>query len=281
MTIHRNARLMLVVALQLAVPLAAAPAPQVLERAEVATDGPLTLKIARGATLELKSVVGEITIVKAKGDEVTVSITRTPAGAEPRLEMLTHDRGVTICTLYASPNPKKQNECVPGDKGQLTAGVNAKTAPSVRIRAEVPDGVHVRARLAAGNIGANAGTGDLDLMTVAGDINLHDNGSRIVEASVGSKGNLDAVLSPADARPEERFVRLKIQVGLLRVAVPTTVPIRYTISTDKPIDSSFALEAPTGAVRLGTLGPAGRPAISLTLDTGAMFGRLLLRPRAN
>jgi hypothetical protein len=274
----RNADLLLVVLLA-ASPAAAAEPPRVTDRADIALDRPLTIKMAKDATLELRGMLGEILLVKAKGDDVTLSFKRTSEGAEPRLEMLTHDGGVTICTVYASPNPKKPNECAPGTKSRLTEGVKPGQSAAIHIRAEVPDGVHVLARLGLGNIGTNVGTGNLNLETLNGNITVADNGSRVIQASVGLKGDLDAMLSAADYRPEQRTVRLDLKMGLMRVAIPPTLPIRYVISSDKQIDSTFKLEAPTGPTRMGTLGPDGTPAMQLSLDASGMFGRLMLRPR--
>lgn len=276
--LYRNADLMLFVLLAGA-PAAAAEPPPVADRADIALDRPLTIKMAKDATLELRGMLGEITLVKAKGDDVTLSFKRTSEGAEPQVEMLTHDRGVTICTVYGSPNPKKSNECAPGTKSRLTEGVKPGRSAAIHIRAEVPDGVHVLARLGLGNIGANTGTGNLNLETLNGNITVADNGSRVIQASVGLKGDLDAMLSAADYRPEQRTVRLDLKMGLMRVAIPTTLPIRYVISSDKDIDSTFKLEPPTASTRLGTLGPDGTPAMQLSLDASGMFGRLMLRPR--
>jgi hypothetical protein len=270
---------MLTIAVPVAPPVVAAQQPRVIEHTDIALDRPLTIKIAKGATLELRGVQGEITLLKAKGEDATLSITHTTAGAEPRLEMLTHDRGVTVCTVYASPNPKKPNECAPGNKSRLTEGVKPDSSASVRIRAEIPDGVHVLAHLVLGNIGTNVGTGNLDLMTLNGNINIFDNGSRVIQASVGLKGDLDATLSPADYRPEQRIIRLDLNIGLMRVAIPTTLPIAYSISSEKPIDSTFKLEKPTGSMRMGTLGPDSTPAMRLSLDVGGFFGYMMLRPR--
>lgn len=276
--LYRNADLILFVLLA-AAPAAASEPPRITDRADVALDRPLTIKMAKDATLELRGMLGEITLVKAKGDDVTLSFKRTSEGAEPQVEMLTHDRGVTICTVYASPNPKKPNECAPGTKSRLTEGVKSGRSAAIHIRAEVPDGVHVLARLWLGNIGANAGTGNLNLETLNGNITVADNGSRVIQASVGLKGDLDAMLSAADYRPEQRTVRLDLKMGLMRVAIPTTLPIRYVISSDKDIDSTFKLESPTASTRMGTLGPDGAPAMQLSLDASGMFGRLMLRPR--
>jgi hypothetical protein len=274
---QRNVRL-LSITLLVATPAAAAEQPKVIERADIALDRPLTIKMVKDTTLELRGVHGEITLLKAKGDDVTLSITRTTEGDEPRLEMLRHDHGVTVCTVYASPNPKKPNECAPGTKSRLTEGVKPDRSASIRLRADVPDGVHVLARLVLGNIGTNVGTGNLDLVTVNGNITISDNGSRVIQASAG-KGDLDAMLSPADHRPQQRTVRLDVKMGLMRVAIPTTLPIRYHISSDKDIDSTFELEKPIGSIRMGTLGPGDTPAMHLSLDASGMFGRLMLRPR--
>jgi hypothetical protein len=41
------------------------------------------------------------------------------------------------------------------------------------------------------------------------------------------------------------------------VTIPTTVPIRYTITSDSSIRTPYTLEKPLGTMRMGNLGADG------------------------
>jgi hypothetical protein len=131
-------------------------------------------------------VHGEITVVRSKDENARVSITRDAGATEPRIQMLNHERGVTICTVYTSPNPKKPNECLPGNKGRLTEGVTGQS-PSVRFRAEVPDGIHLAGQIVFGDLNANVGASNLHLKSVNGNISIKETGARVVQAETSAR----------------------------------------------------------------------------------------------
>lgn len=255
---------------------ASANAQKITDRKDVDPAAPLTVKLAKDATLEIKSLHGEITVVRSKDEHARVSITRDAGATAPRIAMVTHERGVTICTVYTSPNPKKPNECVPRNKGRLTEGVT-RQSPSVRFRAEVPDGVHFAGQIVFGDFNADVGASNLDLKSVNGNISIKETGARVVQAETSGKGSIDAVISPADARPERRIVRLGVMMGDLRVAIPRTLPVNYTIMAEQRIDTPFKLERPD-PFYTGSLGPAGDPAMTLTLSAGSRMGKVSLQP---
>lgn len=251
---------------------------QVLQRSDVPFNSPTTLTLAKDSRLEIKNVNGEITLTRAAGAQAIVSVARDSGTVEPQIAMVTHDQGITICTVYPSSNPKNPTECLPGNKGRLAQG-NPNGFPAVRFRVEIPDGVHVTGELTLGNIRSEGLTGNLQLKTARGDIAIVDGGSVTMQASVGLLGNIEAQISSVPGRSQPRRVRLEaIGSGQVRVALPTTLRVFYSITSQvKPtVDPVFRLEKPLGSLTTGRLGPAGESDVNLTVDTG-IAGRLVLR----
>jgi hypothetical protein len=95
-------------------------------------------------------------------------------------------------------------------------------------------------------------------------------------------GNIDAVISAAGGA-QPRRVRLEaIGNGQVRVALPTALRVRYSITSQaKPtIDPAFTLEKALGPLLTGRWGPPGQSEVDLTVDTG-IAGRFVLRRSPN
>jgi hypothetical protein len=253
-------------------------ATQTLDRSEVVPDQPLSLAMAKGSTLEIRGGAGEVTVTRAKGDAV-VTATRPSGGAEPRIELVKHARGITICSVYDSGNPKKPNECTPMQKGRIVEGVR-KTSPPLRFRIEIPDEVNFLSDLAYGDLNVNAGNNNLDLSVFLGHITIADNGSRTIRANIKGSGNIDAVLSAVHT-PDALHADFSIPGGELRVMIPKTVAIDYSIDSYNGVETPFKLEKPVRQTRSGHLGPAGRPSIFLNMSGGSLLARVFLLPRSD
>ena len=117
------------------------------------------IPLAAGATLELRAVNGEASFLKAPGDQVVVEFARA-VPADVRVVTLTTPQGVTICTVYASSDPKKPTECLPEGKGRLAAG-KIKDQSRVQFRIRVPPGVHIKATIDQGDLKCIGITGNL------------------------------------------------------------------------------------------------------------------------
>jgi hypothetical protein len=79
---------------------------QVLQRSELPLNSPTLLTLAKNSRLEIKDVRGDITLKRGREEHAIVSAARDPGTVEPQIAMVTHERGITICTVYASSNPK-------------------------------------------------------------------------------------------------------------------------------------------------------------------------------
>jgi len=261
----------------LAAPAGAQPSAKPLDRTEVAVGQPLKLNLRAGSILNIKGVNAHLELTRAAGSETIVTATLDAAATEPRVEMIQEEGVVTICTVYVSPNPKKPNECRPGGKGRLTEGVK-RNSPFAHFRIDIPDGLRFFAQVFEGNLKSEVGASEVNLKTTIGDISIVDNGSPRIDADAGLKGNLTALIS-ADERQAERFVSLKVTAGDLKVTIPTTVPISYTIISDASINTPYPLEKPLGAMRMGKLGPAGATRVFLSLTSSSLMGHITLAPQ--
>ena len=245
--------------------------------AEIATG--TNIPVAAGATLELQAVNGEASFLSGPGDQVVVEYARD-VPADVKIVTLTTPDGVTVCTVYASSNPKTPTECLPGGKGRLAAG-KAKDHSRVRFRIRVPSGVHVAATIGEGDLKSSGIVGNLRFYSNNGYVLVHDGGGPgTIDAGVGLLGNIDAVIAKAQKGPGLRQVRLKtVGSGNVRVAMPTTVGASYIIATQRPaaIDKAFGVEKVSPPSLIGHLGPSGDSYLRLDVDTG-IAGQFILLP---
>jgi hypothetical protein len=244
---------------------------------EIATGTKIPL--AAGATLEFRGVNGEASFTETAGGEVVIQYARD-VPADVKIVMLTTPESVTVCTVYGSTDPKKPTECLPGGKGRLALG-KSKDQSRVRFRIQVPAGVHISASIDEGALRSSGISGNLRLYSDRGNLLVYDGGGQgTVHASVGLLGSIDAVIAKVQKGPALRRVRLESPgSGRVRVALPTTVGVSYSIATQTApaIDPVFHIEKAAPPVFVGHLGPAGDSQVRLDVDTG-IAGQFMLLP---
>jgi hypothetical protein len=212
--------------------------------------------IAQGKAIEIKGVNGSITASAAPGSEVDVEAAKRGRKSDPdevSIEVIEHAGGVTICAKYPAPYGKEENECGPGDKGNMNTRNNDV---EVSFRVRVPAGVRLIARTVNGEIDAEGLRGPVEAMTVNGAVQLSTssyaraetvNGS--IVASVGSATWPDALsFSTVNGR-----IRITLPAGVnADVRVQTT---NGSIETDFPV----TMQGRFGRNRLhGTIGKGGQ-----------------------
>src|SRR5690242_759353 len=78
--------------------------------------------IARGHSIEIKGVNGDLRAEPSGGNDVEVVAEKTANRDNPdsvRIDVVPHDGDVTICAVYPSRDGSKPNECLPGDAGRM------------------------------------------------------------------------------------------------------------------------------------------------------------------
>ena len=248
-------------------------APAVLETTDVSGEARLALPIAEGSKLEIKGVFGEVDVLPAEGDETVIEIVRPGGGSEPKLVLLRHEKGYTLCAVHASPNAKKPNECVPGKKGRMRQGIK-KDWPRVHFTVSVPDGVDVMALLFGDRVAVRSGINNFDVEMQTGDVFVHDGGSKMIHVKTG--GKIEATLSEKSWLPEVRSVRLDSMGGNINVLVPKSLPIEYAIRADQPARTTFKLEEKFAGTHQGEAGPATETAMKLFIET-VLLGKVTVR----
>jgi hypothetical protein len=253
-----------------------APVPPAADATEIAVDKPVTLPVAQGSAFQLRVVTGDIRVTRAPGPDVIVNAVRDPGADEPRLDMIDDENGLTLCTVYSSPNPKKPNECLPKGKGRLNEGIR-KDSPRITLNIALPDGVRLFAHINIGNITSAAGASDLNLRSDFGNISIVDHGSKTIYANIVTKGDLTAQVSPVDYK-YDRTIDLTCAYGKMRVYIDENLPIDYRISAYTTIETPFHLARPVSYTRTGKLHPDSPANLQLNLDALAMFAQLYLLP---
>jgi len=141
-------------------------------RAAAAQDFQWHGAIARGQTIEIKGVNGDIRAEPSGSNEVEVVAVKRATRDNPdsvRIEVVPHADGVTICSVYPARDGQRPNECAPGDGGRMSVQNNDV---SVRFIVKVPAGVTLVGRTVNGQVDALRLNGDVVLHTVNGSVNF-------------------------------------------------------------------------------------------------------------
>jgi hypothetical protein len=109
-------------------------------------------QIARGKSIEIKGITGDIEAGLAQGNQVEVVAhkhARHSDSAEVRIDTVEHDGNVTLCAVYPTPprtsssrrrsaNDDRSNVCRPGDQGRMNVDSNDVVVDfTVRVPADV------------------------------------------------------------------------------------------------------------------------------------------------
>ena len=138
--------------------------------------------VARGKTIEIKTVNGDIEARLGSGSKVVVRATKRWRRDDPdevSIEVIEHEGGVTLCTLY----PGRGNECQPGSGGRMSVKNNDV---SVSYVVELPAGVLFAGRAVNGDIEASRLDSDVIAVTVNGSVDIETSAAAQAETVNGS-----------------------------------------------------------------------------------------------
>ncbi|MBI1795473.1 MAG: DUF4097 family beta strand repeat protein [Candidatus Eisenbacteria bacterium] len=215
-------------------------------------------RIAAGRTIEIKGVNGGIVAEPARGSEVEVTAVKHWRKSRPedvRIEVVPHDGGVTICTVYPTPAGEPENRCESGDGGHMSTRDNDV---SVDYRVRVPAGVRLIARTVNGAISARDLGGDAEAATVNGDVRVATRG---VAAATTVNGSIDVEMGRAIDEPTE-FTTVN---GGITLSMPADLAANLQAST---LNGSIASDYELNQVRGSTGRPGRRHRLSGTIGRG-------------
>ncbi len=224
-------------------------------------------EIPPGGTLEVKSLVGRIRFEQATGTAALVEIRRVvPPGVEddPVIHVVTHEKGVTICPVYPSTNPKKPNECIPGrGKGRMKSELWEKGVTFEYV-VHVPAGVSFAAETTTGEITGTLLESDVDVKASRSEILV------VTGRNTKAEG-----LGPVTVRLAPSTVERRIDVRAMNNPATVLFPprTRYSYSVSVLNGQIRAADGPKietlSQIRKAskTGGPSSGPLATVSIDT--------------
>ena len=224
--------------------------------------------LAAGKTIEIRGVSGRIDASPASGNTVEVSAVkreRRHGDAEDvKIEVMEGTDGVTICAVYPTPRrAREENHCGSGRDYQMNTQDNDV---EVNFTVKVPRGVRLEATTVNGSIRATDLTGDAELHTVNGGIDVTTSG--LVEAQTVN-GDIEARIGRADWSGRLEFSTVN---GGITLTAPASLATDVEASTvNGSVDSDFPITIQGRMERRhlrGTIGSGGRSLELTTVNGG-------------
>jgi Putative adhesin len=144
----------------------------------------------QGQTLEIKGVNGSIRAELATGNMIEVSAHKTANRSDPasvRIEVVSSSNGITICSVYPSPD-SRPNTCEPAKGGHSNTRDNDV---SVDFTVKLPAGVRFAPQAVNGGVTALGLRSDVDASSVNGNVKVETTG--LVHAS-SVNGSIEATM---------------------------------------------------------------------------------------
>ena len=224
--------------------------------------------LAPGPTVEIRGVTGAIDASPASGNSLEVTAVkrehRHGDAADVQVVAVEWNGGVTICAVYPnSRRARRDNHCGRGDDYQMNTNDNDV---EVRFTVKVPRGVRLDAATVNGDVRADGLTGDADLHTVNGGIDVTTSG--VVEAETVN-GDVDAKIGRSDWTGGLKFETVN---GSISLTAPADLGTDIEASTvNGSVDSDFPITVRGRMERThlrGTIGSGGRSLELTTVNGG-------------
>jgi hypothetical protein len=223
--------------------------------------------IARGKSIEIKNISGDIDAALAPGNQVEVVAHKSARRSDPAsvsIAVVEHDGHVTICAVYPTPTrywrrrhssgAAEHNECRPRDEGRMDVQDN-----DVRVdfTVRVPADVAFLGRNINGSIVATSLKSDVEAYSVNGRIGVSTSGVAIAESVNGS---IEATLGATKWRQPLDYRTVN---GSITLNLPSNVSAEVRAETmNGGITSDFPITIQSSRRRgrriTGSIGSGGR-----------------------
>lgn len=215
-----------------------------------------------GQTLEIRSTNGHIRAEPSPDGRVHVVAEKRARRSDPatvRVEVVEHDRGVTICAVYPTPaDASRPNECRPGGGRSSTSDNDVQVDFFVR----VPAGVRLAGHTANGNIQAEGLSSDVLAETVNGNVRIRTGG--FARASTVN-GSIVGRLGTSSFADDIAFETVN---GSITVEMPDGLDADFRATTvNGSIDSDFPILVSGTVSRQSMEGTIGSGGHELRLST--------------
>ena len=150
--------------------------------------------VAPGKSIEIKGLMGDIRAESWSGSTVVVSASRhgRPGVKDVQFAVVESESGVTVCTVYPTPDRIPPNTCAPGLKGrELNTKANDVEVDYI---VRVPDGVGFIARSSTGRITTNELAAPIVAASMSGVIDIR---TRSYASAISSAGNVKVRMGSA------------------------------------------------------------------------------------
>lgn len=225
--------------------------------------------VARGQTLEIRTVNGHISAEPASGDRIEVTAVKKWRRSDPdavTIEVIEHEGGVTFCTLY----PGRGNHC--GVGGDVSMKLKDNDV-SVDYEVRVPRGVRFEGRTVNGGIDAIDLAGPVLATSVNGSIEVSTSGPAEAQTVNGS---ISASMGSARWERALKFRTVNGRIDLLLPADTGAEVSASTVNGDIDTDLPLRVRGTFGPRSIrGTIGAGGGD-----LDLETVNGGIRLRTRS-
>jgi hypothetical protein len=229
-------------------------------------------QVDQGDFIEIKGINGEIHAERGSGSEVEVVAELRSRKDDPdlvKMEVVPHDKGVTICAVYPSKDEDRPNECRPGSKGRMNVKNNFNVEVEFTVR--VPAGVGFVGRTVNGGVEAFGIDGDVKAHTVNGDVDVSSTG--LAEATTVN-GSITVSMDQANWDGTLDFTTVN---GSVTLEMPGELNCDVSVSTvNGQISSDFPLTVKgrfSPRQLKGTIGDGGRSLVIKTVNGSIQIRR--------
>lgn len=215
--------------------------------------------IAKGRTLEIRGINGDVIATAAKGNEAEVSATKRARRGDPasvEIRVVQDEGGVLICAVY--PGSRGENGCDRNRHGSHDDNNDVE----VNFTVAVPPGVKFVGGTVNGAVRATGLDADARAATVNGDVEVATRGT--AEATTVN-GSVHVAMGRADWSGSLDLSTVNGDITVDLPAGPSMEVRASTTNGDLESDFPLTIQGRFGPRRLtGTIGQGGR---TLSLDT--------------